>query len=185
MADTERKSLYISVPVVIKWKISKNTLLAEMQPHHPNWNIIGAMMDIPEMSGLEYRLSIGRNLQLPDDIVFVWLNVLYNQEIHLGFQGQLSVGRSNYEFNECFDEKAAAGKQICTKAELFDPERNFMVNDELIITFEGTAHSINPKVNIGDASEFQESMGERLMKRVDKDFTICASDGEEFKVGFI
>uniref|UniRef100_A0A914QM94 BTB domain-containing protein n=1 Tax=Panagrolaimus davidi TaxID=227884 RepID=A0A914QM94_9BILA len=177
----------IEVPISIRWKIPKQKLLNESKKEE--WRIKSEEFSVKEISGVSYHVGIDSFFSQNNNgkCVFLTLVLKMENELKMNVNYNLCVPTANYNGtnSEFKNEKEHFCVTLIGKIdELFDPTRNFIVNDSMIITMEAIitvqmnlSHSA---VLVSEESKFCK-LGLKLWDRDDKDFTVIV-DGKEIKV---
>uniref|UniRef100_A0A914QTE1 BTB domain-containing protein n=1 Tax=Panagrolaimus davidi TaxID=227884 RepID=A0A914QTE1_9BILA len=181
----------IEAPISVRWKIPKQKLLNESKKEE--WRIKSEEFSVKEISGVSYHVGIDSffSQNYNGKCVFLTLVLKMENELKMNVNYKLCVPTANY--NGTSSEFKNEKEHFCTTFigkidELFDPTRNFIVNDSMIITMEAI---ITVQMNLSrsvvldhklivstESSVFNQMIKSRLQESKENKVTITDFDYE-------
>uniref|UniRef100_A0A914QQ16 BTB domain-containing protein n=1 Tax=Panagrolaimus davidi TaxID=227884 RepID=A0A914QQ16_9BILA len=167
-------------PILIDWTISKTKLSA----NENNSFSTPYSKEIENLPGVKYYLLM--DLKRASDSgegTWVFFHLIIPSNMSINVKATISCKTANFHRTWAFKytKTTGYGSQLCFFNELYDPAKNFIVNNQLVISLKATlkvenSDPIVPKILKG------ESLGWKLWNNEeDKDATI-AVNGMEIKV---
>uniref|UniRef100_A0AC34FZE7 BTB domain-containing protein n=1 Tax=Panagrolaimus sp. ES5 TaxID=591445 RepID=A0AC34FZE7_9BILA len=173
-------TLYSPIPIHRVWKIPEEKLKKLLNGPDSDKFLYDVKAKVG-IADVEYRLQLSKETKICDDDleekhIEVWLklyNIEENKKIYCKFASFVKSANFATGYGSClytFDDDEYSD-DICSVEELFNAEKKYIVNRELVVEVKGMLY-IEPDAE-GDAeNKCQRSLGQFLWDRDDQDFTI-------------
>uniref|UniRef100_A0A914QVX8 BTB domain-containing protein n=1 Tax=Panagrolaimus davidi TaxID=227884 RepID=A0A914QVX8_9BILA len=174
-------SFKLKLPFAIQWKIPKNHFNEFQTPS--NKYLKSDTYNFSNIPGLQYCLKIYPNdEEFPGECWIYLFLTLPNDKMNTESYFVVTVESANFSFkdNYVFDEiTSGRGKKCCKTEELFDPEKKFIIDEEMTIKVDGffmvEKNSVERK--IWSCKNFSGLLGLGLWAQENsKDFTIFVDE---------
>uniref|UniRef100_A0AC34FKH7 BTB domain-containing protein n=1 Tax=Panagrolaimus sp. ES5 TaxID=591445 RepID=A0AC34FKH7_9BILA len=175
MATKRKYSNVNSFPILINWSINVDKL------REKEFQFIATpYFNIEQIFGLQYCLKLEQKCNSNK----LGINLCLTKPLHKDFLVNANVCCKTAGYVEKWTHTFGLngyGSTLCTFTELFDPEKKFIVNNQLIISFKATLTVSNTDPIVPKLAK-HESLGWKLWENEDdKDATIVVN-GMEIKV---
>uniref|UniRef100_A0A914Q627 BTB domain-containing protein n=1 Tax=Panagrolaimus davidi TaxID=227884 RepID=A0A914Q627_9BILA len=176
------------VPISVRWKIPKEKLLNESKKEE--WQIKSEDYSIQGLPGFSYYIAIAQ-YKMPRKFG-IYARIQTREEFNTDVSLKISIPSENLVFtNTGIKTRTKHVHFSFINDELFDPTRNFIVNDSMIITMEAIItvqmdewqqllFKIDSAVLVSEESQFCK-LGLRLWDRDDKDFAFIVN-GKDIQI---
>uniref|UniRef100_A0A914PY54 BTB domain-containing protein n=1 Tax=Panagrolaimus davidi TaxID=227884 RepID=A0A914PY54_9BILA len=178
----------IEVPISVTWKILKEKLLNAKIKGKQLYKLRSEEFNVEEFPGLSYYMVFVYEKETTKAKQFfgVLLWIKMKEKVDMNVSYKISIYSSNCVHENIeggFESAHAYGILFENYRELFDPAKNFFVNDTLIITMEAIL-TVQKEVSGNSVPDSEMSktceckLGLKLWDRDDKDFTFMVEEKE-------
>uniref|UniRef100_A0AC34FL51 MATH domain-containing protein n=1 Tax=Panagrolaimus sp. ES5 TaxID=591445 RepID=A0AC34FL51_9BILA len=179
MANKRKYANDQSYPISMDWIISKEKLIKNKDKV-----IVSQNFAIENLSGVEFYFSLDQKY-MSDSTEKIAILFNLKMSLNMRMNAEVRISCQTAEFDSQWKKEFTNGKGngsfLCQSAELFDPEKRFIVNNQLIISFKATLTVLNTDPIVPKLAK-HESLGWKLWENEDdKDATIVVH-GMELKV---
>uniref|UniRef100_A0A914QD00 BTB domain-containing protein n=1 Tax=Panagrolaimus davidi TaxID=227884 RepID=A0A914QD00_9BILA len=174
-------------PIALQWKIPEERLkdLKNKSGEH----LSSASFNVPNIPDVQYYLELFPNVTengVTDEIwIYLHLQNLDKRKIEADFKIFIETANVSFSKDSVFIGYESDGIKCCTMEELFDPEKNFIVDFRMTIKMDGTLSfekEGDENDRKWDGGNFGDSLGLGLWSQEEnKDLIFVAGGGKEIK----